>query len=148
MQLSATGAALRWYERSIQRRFDEEVDEWAAENTDTGFTLKFGVKALLAGDPPFVRVRVILGLDEPDVSAVLDCGVEFRFEREQQNLITRAQAIQFIKDQGMPYVLGLERGVLADLTREVGLPATLIPPRVPSSVLDDIEAALVVIEAE
>lgn len=52
------------------------------------------------------------------------------------------QAADFVRDQGIPYLLGMERGVLADMTRSVGLPAVMVPPFLPTGLLDDINRSL------
>ncbi|ORB26619.1 hypothetical protein [Mycolicibacterium parafortuitum] len=76
------------------------------------------------------------------MSAELDGGVEFPFPAGTE--MTRELATHFVRDHGLAYLLGMQRGVLADMTREVGLPAVLVPFLLPDGLLDDVERLLVV----
>ncbi|WP_024444933.1 hypothetical protein [Mycolicibacterium iranicum] len=142
------GATLRWYTRSVERRYDEDVESWRDNPPEnTGITVQFGARLLqLTQDEdteiraPAIRVRLVLRLEQANVSAKVDGGVEFPFAPGTD--VTREQAAQFVREHGLAYLLGMERGVLADLTREVGLSAVLVPFILPEGLLDDIEESL------
>ncbi|SIC74096.1 Uncharacterised protein [Mycobacteroides abscessus subsp. abscessus] len=83
-----------------------------------------------------------LTLNEPRVSIGLTCEVAFTFTDRKAKLHPD-EAAEFITREGIGYVLGYIRGALADLTREVGLPAVMIPTGIPDTGMwDQISHAL------
>ncbi|EJO88070.1 hypothetical protein [Mycobacterium colombiense] len=144
-RLVATGVTLRWYTRSVTRRFDSEVEAWEKDPPeDTGIHVKFGAQIVEPDDDeataPSIRVRLVLYLEQPKVSAELDGGAEFSFGAGED--LAPDQAADFVREQGIPYLLGMQRGVLADMTRSVGLPAVMIPPVLPTGLLDAVDRTL------
>ncbi|WP_204806306.1 hypothetical protein [Mycobacterium riyadhense] len=142
-RLAATGVTLRWFTRAVKRRFDEEVQEWEDNPPeDTGIQVQFGARIPQPDDQarPSIRVRLVLLLEQPQVSAEVDGAVEFLFAPGQE--LPTDQAADFVREQGIPYLLGIERGVLADMTRSVGLPAVMVPPFLPRGLLDDVDRTL------
>lgn len=156
--LKPSGAEIRWYERSVQRRFDGDAEAWAHENNDNlGLALQF--RAWFGHDDrrgeadstpePIVRIRIIVTFDDPEVSVVIDGAVEFRFENGRQLLPpTRAQTVDFVTHEGIPYLLGIQRGVMADLTRQVGFLSVLIPLDLPPGLADDVNDSLIELDGQ
>jgi hypothetical protein len=143
-RLAATGVTLRWYTRAVTRRFDDAVKAWEDDPPeDTGIHIKFGARIIEQDDEdagPSIRVRLVLYLEQAQVTAEVDGGVAFSFAPGQQ--LPPDQAADFVREQGITYLLGIERGVLADMTRSVGLPAVMVPPFLPTGLLDDVDRTL------
>lgn len=145
-QLEPSGVRWRWHERSIVRRYDAEVDEWRDDDgNETG--LKFGASfaympAESESDDPAAALVVMTRaeLQEPRTSASLGLSVKFNFAG--RHTLSRDEASQFIKSEGVNYALGCLRGALGDITRSVGLPAALIPTGLPDGVFDSVDEAL------
>jgi hypothetical protein len=140
--LVAVGVDIRWHRRSIERRFDEDVDRWDSdEGNDRGVTMKFDLTNGIEDDTPFLTVQIELEYEEPRASAVINGAAKFNFAAAQRNA-AEDQVVTFLKEEGIPYLLGMERGVLADLTRQMGLPAGLLPPSLPDGLESDLSQML------
>nr|WP_046284138.1 hypothetical protein [Mycobacterium sp. UM_NZ2] len=141
-KLVAVGVDIRWYRRSIERRFDEKADEWASgDGNRAGVVMSFNITNGIDADEPFLAVQIVLKYDEPRASAAIDGEAKFEFDKAQRGS-PDDQILVFLRDEGIPYLLGMERGVLADLTRQMGLPAGLLPPTLPDGLDSDLDRML------
>jgi hypothetical protein len=145
-RLAATGVTLRWYTRSVTRRFGDEIEAWETDHPEpTGIRVSFGARIPEPDDDDddagrSLILRLTLNLERAQVSAEVDGSVKFSFSLGQE--LSTEHASEFLREQGIPYLIGIERGVLADLTRSVGLPAVMVPPLLPTGLLEGDERAL------
>lgn len=103
--------------------------------------MKFDLTNGIEDDTPFLTVQIELEYEEPRASAVINGAAKFNFAAAQRNA-AEDQVVTFLKEEGIPYLLGMERGVLADLTRQMGLPAGLLPPSLPDGLESDLSQML------
>lgn len=82
------------------------------------------------GNAAKLGVMLSLALHDQRLSVQLTCEVLFKFA-DRSSKLAPDEAADFIAREGMNYVLGYLRGALADLTREVGLSAVMIPSGIP-----------------
>ncbi|WP_131821681.1 hypothetical protein [Mycobacteroides chelonae] len=140
-----TGATLRWYERSVERRFDDFATDWVPDPDDiNGLGLWIGVDSKVSNDDSSIAqitIRAEVTLNQPEVSVYLACGVRFNFAGAGEKL-PHEEAAAFCKGSGIDYVLGYLRGALTDATRSVGLPGAIMPGHVPEELLKQIETEL------
>lgn len=119
------GAALRWYERRIQRFYDEERS--ARDNLDDDVELGLSFRTSPAektGKGMTIQIQIKLEGELPDASFRYDCGVQFLTTRTE---ISDPAIREFAHARGGEYVLGYIRGALADGSRSVGLDAIVLP---------------------
>ncbi|RPA65743.1 hypothetical protein EF294_03115 [Gordonia oryzae] len=132
---SAAGAGLRWFKRSIERRYGDERDQW---DEDARLQIGFGLSHHQVLDAPddgdsasyHIELRVELELADQDITAELSCAVQFRFV--DVSAPGRKEIEEFLRDHALEYVLGFVRAAVADQTRLIGMPTAMLPIRTPS----------------
>ncbi|WP_024803452.1 hypothetical protein [Nocardia sp. BMG51109] len=128
----ATGARQRWYKRSVERRFGEDLESWEpAPGTERGTEVGGGAHVSVDDDSGKPKIDVRLGLkhQEPQVTVELECAVLFEFANDPEDL-PHDEVELFINEVGVDYVLGYGRAALTDIVRSVGLPALMLPTTV------------------